>query len=234
MKVLKFTLKGKTAFFKSNEVNSYYYFSYGQIHKPVLLGMFGAIMGYHGYETKYDEYPEYYRKLKDLKIAIVPHGKKGYFPRKMQTFNNSVGYASKESGGNLIVKEQWLENVGWTIYVQINDSESEKLADMILNKQCVFLPYLGKNDHPATIENVSCIDIEKVDCYGQTIQSLVESSQVSYQKLSEDFKYEEYLPVSINAQTNIYETKKMSLTDGIVEQSQVDVYGDDENNVVFY
>ena len=49
MEVLKFTLKGKTAFFKMPEVNTYYYFTYGNIHKVVLLGIFGAILGYGGY-----------------------------------------------------------------------------------------------------------------------------------------------------------------------------------------
>ena len=50
MEILKFRLKGKNAFFKVPEVNTYYYFTYGNIHKVALLGMFGAIMGYQGYE----------------------------------------------------------------------------------------------------------------------------------------------------------------------------------------
>ena len=49
MEVCKVTLKGRTAFFKKPDVNSYYYFTYGQIHKVVLLGIFGAILGYSGY-----------------------------------------------------------------------------------------------------------------------------------------------------------------------------------------
>ena len=46
MKALKFTLSGKTAFFKRPEVNTYYYFTFGNIHKVALLGIFGAILGY--------------------------------------------------------------------------------------------------------------------------------------------------------------------------------------------
>ena len=49
MKALKFILSGKTAFFKVPMVNSVCYFTYGNIHKPALLGMFGAILGYKGY-----------------------------------------------------------------------------------------------------------------------------------------------------------------------------------------
>jgi CRISPR-associated protein Cas5h len=143
MKALKFTLNGKTAFFKNPEVNSYYYFTYGNIHKPALLGLFGAILGYKGYAYQDNNtYPEYYEKLKDIQISILPNKEKGHFNRKIQIFNNSVGYASKEQGGNLIVKEQWLENPSWTIYVILNNDEAEKLAEMVLNKQCVYIPYL--------------------------------------------------------------------------------------------
>ena len=46
MEILRFRLSGKNAFFKKPEVNTYCYFTYGNIHKVALLGMFGAILGY--------------------------------------------------------------------------------------------------------------------------------------------------------------------------------------------
>ena len=52
MEALQFTLSGKDAFFKKPEVNTYHYYTFGQIHKVVLLGMFGAILGYGGYAPK--------------------------------------------------------------------------------------------------------------------------------------------------------------------------------------
>ena len=48
MKVLKFNLSGKFAFFK-NEVMNDMYDTYPHIHKPSLLGLFGAMLGYNGY-----------------------------------------------------------------------------------------------------------------------------------------------------------------------------------------
>ena len=115
MKALCFTLKGKTAFFKKPEVNSYVYFTYGNIHKIALLGVFGAILGYGGYTKQYNKegrtkkvqesLPEFYENLNGLKVAVCPNAERGFIPKKIQTFNNSVGYASKETGGNLIVKE---------------------------------------------------------------------------------------------------------------------------------
>ena len=49
MEILRFNLSGKNAFFKKREVNTFCYFTYGNIHKVALLGMFGAILGYGGY-----------------------------------------------------------------------------------------------------------------------------------------------------------------------------------------
>ncbi|HBC95501.1 MAG TPA: type I-B CRISPR-associated protein Cas5, partial [Clostridium sp.] len=95
MKILKFTLSGENAFFKRPEVNTYFYFTYNCVHKVALLGIFGAVLGYNGYNqmSKTDNYPEFYEKLKDIKLSIVPGSKTGYFPKKIQSFNNSVGYA---------------------------------------------------------------------------------------------------------------------------------------------
>ena len=140
MEAVRFTLSGRTAFFKKPEVNAYYYFTYSQIHKIALMGMFGAILGYARYAQKNwqimkkgqeiaVEYPEFYEKLHELKISIVPKNERGYIPKKVQIFNNSVGYASEEQGGNLIIKEQWLENPEWDIYVLIDCDEAEKEND---------------------------------------------------------------------------------------------------------
>ena len=190
MKALKFILSGKTAFFKVPMVNSVCYFTYGNIHKPALLGMFGAILGYKGYGYEITNFPEYYEKLKDVKISIVPNSENGYFNKKFQQFNNSVGYASQEQGGNLIVKEQWLEDPSWTIYIMLNNDESQKLADMIIHSQCVYIPYLGKNDHPATIEKAEYVEVKNVDAENLTIQSLSLSEALDFDQDEMDFKYE--------------------------------------------
>ena len=233
MKALKFDLKGKNAFFKNPEVNTYYYFSYGNIHKPALLGMFGAILGYEGYSQTYSDYPEYYEKLMDIKIAVIPKAEKGYFSKKIQYFNNSVGYACYEQGGNLIVKEQWLDNPWWIVYVMLDGEESQKLADMIQAKKCVYIPYLGKNDHPAVIENVQIVNVDKKELKNQQIHSLVPSENVNYDWYEMKFKYEEYLPYSLNKKTNHYELKKFIYTDAIAEVCQ-NVYCEGTSNIVFY
>lgn len=60
-----------------------------------------------------------------MKIAILPLNNKGIISKKIQIFNNSVGYASKEQGGNLIVKEQWLENPKWEICILLDCEEAK-------------------------------------------------------------------------------------------------------------
>ena len=227
MKALKFILSGKTAFFKVPMVNSVCYFTYGNIHKPALLGMFGAILGYKGYGYEITNFPEYYEKLKDVKISIVPNSENGYFNKKFQQFNNSVGYASQEQGGNLIVKEQWLEDPSWTIYIMLNNDESQKLADMIIHSQCVY-------DHPATIEKAEYVEVKNVDAENLTIQSLSLSEALDFDQDEMDFKYEEYLPLTLNLETNHHELKKFILTNAPVEEAFTEIYEDGEKHITFY
>ena len=96
MEAVKFTLSGQHAFFKKPDVNEYCYFTYGHIHKVALLGMLGAIVGYAGYGANYntlkkiksldEDYPEFYEKLRQLKIAVVPQNDNGYISKKIQVF----------------------------------------------------------------------------------------------------------------------------------------------------
>lgn len=245
MKVLKFTLEGKTAFFKKPDVNTYLYFTYGNIHKIALLGIFGAILGYKGYNQmkKGDEFPEFYERLKDLKVGIVPNNKNGIIDKKVQIFNNSVGYASKEVGGNLIVKEQWLENPSWDIYLLLDGEESEKIEEAIKNSTFIYLPYLGKNDHLADISNIRVLDGEKA-LEINTIDSLMlreefllvdrEFDILSDEEYIPTFKYEEKLPTELDKVTNAYITKAFMMTNSYLQYEELNnVYCINELNIQF-
>lgn len=266
MKILKFTLSGKTAFFKKPDVNTYLYFTYGSIHKVALLGMFGAVLGYGGYnqmkkenvskktKNNYDEnsiFPEFYEKLQNIKVSIVPNNEKGFVSKKVQTFNNSVGYASKEQGGNLIVKEQWLENPSWDIYVLVNNEESEKISEYILNHKAIYQPYLGKNDHYANITNVEMIEDNEIIELNEVsrLNSLFpkklfevnlevdeeeEDETLEYDYV-EAFKYEEYLPIGLDKETNMYILEDFLYTNMQVKvRNKSNVYKVRKRNIVFY
>ena len=255
MEALKFTLSGNSAFFKDNVINTVY-LTYGNIHRVALLGMFGAILGYGGYGKQNDmlkkknkkmpDYPEFYEKLKDIKISIVSNGKNGCFNKKLQTFNNSVGYASKEEGGNLIVKQFWLENPSWDIYILLDCDEAKKIADYIQNRKAIYLPYLGSNDHLANITDVEIINIEKkTSSDNETIEilSMVKASDISDKKknafiiddnMKKDIhKYSEYLPVALSKDLNQHEKEKMTITNMSVILKK-SYYKVEDKNIVFY
>ena len=129
------------------------YLTFNMLHKPALLGIIGAIIGLKGY-AKYGKLPEYYQKLKNLKVGIEPikeFHEKGIFPKTNIKFNNSVGYASKEEGGNLVIQEQTLINPAFRCFLLLDGSIERNLELKILsylkNGFAEYVPYFGKNEY---------------------------------------------------------------------------------------
>lgn len=250
LKGIALELTGKTAFFKKPDVNAQIYFTYSQIHKIALLGIFGAILGYGGYneqhrdllahgETKDNTFPDFYRRLKDIRVSVVPHGDRGYFAKKIQVFNNSVGYASNEEGKNLIVREQWLENPHWTIYVLDDESEEFKqLKQALLQHQAIYLPYLGKNDHPATIKDtreVIFAEVDEVTHFNSLFLSQhVQLGRNFYSK--PHFYYREQLPVALEPKLNGYIFEEIMFTNRKIKEvnSRGNTFLAEERNLFFY
>lgn len=258
MKILKFRISGRNAFFKKPDVNALLYYTYGNIHKVALLGIFGAILGYGGYNQmnyynqqnkKQMEYPEFYNKLKDLKISIVPNNY-GFFEKKVQVFNNTVGYASKEQGGNLITKEQWIEYPSWDIYFQICDQVSDFLANAIINRKTIYIPYLGKNDHIANIDNIELFEDNEIEVLKnvKNIDCLFKEDMFKFSNYEDDeddddcdeddvltFKYQERLPIALEQDTNLYITEKFIFTNlNLIASSNVDIFKIKNRKIVFY
>lgn len=237
MEAIAFELKGKTAFFKKPDVNSNVYFTYSHIHKIALYGLLGAIIGAGGYIQQQkriaedgnlllNQYPEFYNLLRNLKVSIVPHGDRGYFLKKTQVFNNTIGYASKEEGGTLIVREQWLEKPHWTIYLWNDGSVDEqtfgKLKSHLLLSICRYIPYLGKNDHPAIIEHARLVKLEKVDKV-LGIESLVYLADISFASRGTFdnrpvYYFEEHIPTQLNHELNYYKFDEVVFTNRKIQQ----------------
>lgn len=249
MEALKFTLKGDFAFFKKPEVNKNVYFSYSHIHKVALMGLIGSILGLKGYIQQKDNevYPEFYNELHDLKVAIVPRlefAPNGIFNSKIQTFVNSVGYASQEEGNTLIVYEKWIEKPCWDIYVLEGHKHYEKICQMILDSQCVFIPYLGKNDHQASIISPTIVSLKEItDCNPTIINSLADFNEVKikdesfilrdFESSKRTFLYKESLPFELTQELNAYVLKPYILTS---KKVTTDSYFSDlinERNIVF-
>lgn len=237
MKALRFRLSGKTGFFKQPDVNTYLYYTYGQIHRIAILGLLGAIVGYKGYNEKdRGKYPEFYKKLKDLKISVVSEGNNGVFDRKLQVFNNSTAFASNHQGGNLVIRQVWLENPSWLIYVFLDNDQSELIKEYILNKKTIFTPYLGTNDHMANISDCEIVDIEKSNA--KIINSLFWDEDFKLRLKSKMYKYEENLPFFLEEDTERYIRKKTLASNGEVRKKSDKnvIFKDLDNNLklVFY
>lgn len=237
---ISFILSGKTACFRKPDVNQFAYFTYNNIHKPALLGLLGAIIGLGGYTQNYRKYkgfPEFYEKLKDLKVSIIPLAKKGYFSKKIQVFNNTVGYASEEQGGNLIVREQWIENPKWKIMLLDNASnEYNKIKEYLEQSKAVFIPYLGKNDHPANIGDVQIINlsepIEDKKISSLFIEDSIELSKAPRGELSYFFK--EIAPMSLHDEYHYYEYESLVFTNGRVKNIDNEfLFSYEEENYMF-
>ncbi|MCU7667769.1 type I-B CRISPR-associated protein Cas5b [Bacillus thuringiensis] len=249
MKGIAFELKGDFAFFKKPDVNQENYFTYSHIHKVALTGILGAIIGLDGYsQTKRNNsgeeriFPEFYQKLKDLRISIVPHGDRGYFSRKIQTFTNTTGFANKRS--NLIVKEQWLENPHWTIYLLPSDEMEEglfdTLADYLINKKAEFIPYLGKNDHYASIINPRWVNISEVGevSYIQSLFPLSEEIEFDNEEDTfdeeDDFFFRENMPTSLQEQTILYNLEPLVYTNMYMENIEFEHMYETEDKVLVF
>jgi len=259
MNAISFELSGKTACFRKPDVNQFAYFSYNNIHKPALLGVLGAILGLGGHiqlanenrrieeenraiKKKVDKkplnsgYPEFYEKLKGLKTAITPLAPHGYFSKKIQVFNNSVGYANKD--GNLIVREQWVEEPQWKIIILDDETqEFNQLKDYLVEKKSIFIPYLGKNDHPAKIENVQNVELkEMID--GSKISSLFIEEQCEISKTPPrgelSYFFKEVSPMRLQEKYHFYEYENLIFTNHkIVQNSSNSIYSFEQKNYFF-
>lgn len=155
-KLISIDLKADFGFLRKPDTNDGISMSYNMLHKPGLLGIFGAILGLSGYQKR-GELPEYYLKLKDLKIGISPlNHQNGNFAKTTIIYTNTVGYANKD--GNLIAYENTLIKPSYTVYV-ILDAESP-LYNQLKYKHAEYIPYLGKNEYPLWWENFNEYDIK--------------------------------------------------------------------------
>ena len=254
METIKFELTSNMAIIRKPDSNETYY-TYNFPHKIMLLGLLGAIIGLNGYNyyllqknlgKKVDELPEFYTKLKNIKIGIKPKIGKENFSKKIQTFNNSVGYASKEVGNNLIVKEQWLEKPTWTIYISEDRGEEyQKIKDYLIKRKCEYIPYIGKNDHFADIKNVEIKEVQNVNKISK-INSIFEEKIAEKKnnlldeilgfdnRPNKNYLYEELLPTELNEKIGYSKFSKFIYTNQELDVKNYENIYEIENDNIYY
>src|SRR6056297_2466433 len=130
-KLISVDIKADFGLLKKPDTNEPVYLTFNMIHKPALLGVFGAIIGLEGFK-KHDELPEYYQKFKDLKVGIQPlNHENGNYQKTVITYNNTTGMANEE--GNLMVSEQTLIAPSFRIFIFIdsNNEYHQKLLEYL-------------------------------------------------------------------------------------------------------
>ncbi len=158
--LISFDIKADFGFLKKPDTNEPMYLTFNMIHKPFVLGLLGAILGERGFQ-KNEVLPDYYLKLKSTPIGFMPlNAEKGNFQKTVIKYNNGVGYASHETGGNLIITEQTLIKPSYRIYLL---TDNQELIQRIQNYEAEFLPYLGKNDFSLWWDNVKVYDYKEFE-----------------------------------------------------------------------
>jgi CRISPR-associated protein Cas5h len=154
-KLISFDLRADFGFFKKPDNNDGILLSYNMLHKPALLGILGAISGLEGYQKK-GELPEYYRLLSGLQVSVEPlDHEKGNFRKTSVKYTNTVGYANR--GSTLLIEETMLIKPAYRCYLLLDTSNEiqHRLYDNIKNAWSEYIPYLGKNEYQAWIQDVS-------------------------------------------------------------------------------
>lgn len=257
MRILRFEISGKNAFFRNNEVNEKdITYSFGQIHKVALLGILGAIIGLGGHNKSfYDKtnginkdivHPEFYSKLKNANVSIIPNSEEGFFQRKKYNMVNTCGYSinkSTKKGQTLMYTEQWIEEPSWTIYLDLSLVEkevAEKIEDYILNNKSVYIPYLGKTNHIAIIDKQEIVKGERLlDLEDIKIDSLFvkdEKVEILMPSVLDDdifFEYREFLPVSYYDSNCQYNKKLLVYTNKNCNIKKEKVIRVENKNLIF-
>ncbi len=243
-KLVSIDLWANMAVLKKPDVNKDIYLTYNILHKPMLLGILGSIIGLDGYR-KNGEIPEYYKVLKDLKIGIQPLQPanpffKASYQKTTITYNNSVGYASQEAGGNLIISEQTLIEPCFRCYILIDfekDNQSNtvysRLYNNLLNGESHYIPYLGKNEFQASwMDSTGRILFNEYQYFGEkqpesefrilsvfsddkTIKPIMDDPDNI--EFSMPFFYFEHLPFTFHDHLLQYELKLFKYTNALLE-----------------
>lgn len=231
MKLISFDLQSEFGFFRKPESNNTLNVSYNIIHRPATLGILGAIIGLEGYREK-GKFPEYYEKLKHLKIGIAPlaHGQGNYIKTPIK-YSNTVGYANK--GANFLTEELTLINPKYRIFLLLNPEvhEEQLLFKNLENTKAEFIPYLGKNEFTAWWDNFqeyTFTEIDETQSITGKIATLFIRNQVVKKSISkadmgildlatEDFEelpfmYFERLPIDFDLELIQYRMEEMVFT----------------------
>ena len=159
-KLISIDLMGDFGFFRKPDANNTVNLSYNMLHKPALLGIFGAIIGLEGYKEK-GKMPYYFEALNSVKIGIEPlQHEKGNYQKTTIKYSNTVGYAN--NGATYLTEEATLIKPAYRVYalLDLDDKHHSLLLKNLQECKAEFLPYFGKNEFAAWWEKESFVEYE--------------------------------------------------------------------------
>ncbi|MDD4001134.1 MAG: type I-B CRISPR-associated protein Cas5b [Bacilli bacterium] len=225
-KLISFDLKSDFAFFKKPDYNVGIQLSYNMLHKPALLGILGAIIGLEGYKEN-EKPPKYFEKLKHLQIGIMPlNHENGNYQKTVLRYTNGIGYANKD--GNLLVDETMLITPSYRCFLLLDIEQvlEKKLYSYILAQQAEYIPYLGKNEFQAWIEEPmeysykpltvdASFSIDSLFVKSGIVKEQIVAPEISFDfsLIGGSFTYFERLPIGFNEELMQYEMAEFALTD---------------------
>ena len=147
--------------------------------------------------------------------------KEEVFNAKYTTVTNTTGFANKNS--TLLLEYEYLIRPSWDIYIIQNDSKHySKLKDMLLNKEVVYTPFLGRNHWFADINGVELLD-GKMVIEADKVDGLFKFNDVEIEEYDFDMDFDEessnivffaeYMPTSLTEDKFIqYIEEKLAIT----------------------
>jgi CRISPR-associated protein Cas5h len=241
MEAIKFTLYGKFAFFRKPEYNKIYqskhtFLTFNQIPKTYVLGLLGAMLGLPSFDKK----DNYYDKLKNLKISIIPS--RAHFMKTKHFYSDHTGLYSRK--GTLLVNEEILIDPKWDIIVSNTNKYYPAIKDYLLNNKTECHLYLGKNEFFANIKDVEIIELNLVDDLKKELVKIdsmffvekeIEEENIEKERGKFHFTYKEYLPIGFNEEQK-YDYKcfyftNLSVNKNIIEN---DIYNYKGKNICLF
>ena len=117
-----------------------------------------------------------------------------------------------------------------------------------MENRCVYIPYLGKNDHLADICNSEIVELETTSCENTVLSCLYlkkdgklgiadDEDEDEWEDDEEDapeFKYEEKLPIGIDDYLNLYQYETFCYTNMKVILKEKNILKTENRRLVFY
>ncbi len=204
MQIFSIDIVGELALFKKNDANDLVHVSYNFIHKPVLLGIFGAIIGFQGYSFALQgEHPDFYKKLSNLKIAIYPLYNKP-LKKFITGFNNASGMGS--DAGTWQIKEQVMmgePEIRYRVYIYNDGSIEQEDFNNLLSKVSTYKTeyplYFGKNEFFAWYENYQEYSATPIKNDVSVIDSLVRLGENNDIAMIKGSSFEDFNPLALES-----------------------------------